>query len=55
MSVYHIDVRTIALRAFRDRAILPLFQRLYARLSAPNRQDNFQEAAPYQQPRLQQM
>ncbi|KAJ3539267.1 hypothetical protein NMY22_g4814 [Coprinellus aureogranulatus] len=50
-----IDVRTIALRAFRDRVVYPLYQRLYARLSLPNRQDVFQETGSYQQPRLQQM
>ncbi|GLB37246.1 putative hbrB-like [Lyophyllum shimeji] len=50
-----IDVRSVALRSFRDKVILPLFQRLYARLSMPNRQDNFQETSAYQQPRLQQM
>ena len=33
----HIDVRTVGLRGFRDQIILPLFQRLYARLSMPNR------------------
>ncbi|TFK44576.1 HbrB-like-domain-containing protein [Crucibulum laeve] len=55
MSPNHIDVRTVALRSFRDRVILPLFQRLYMRLSMPNRQDSFQDTASYQQPRLQQM
>ncbi|KAF7977425.1 hypothetical protein HWV62_3572 [Athelia sp. TMB] len=33
----HIDVRTVALRAFRDQIILPLAPRLYARLAMPNR------------------
>ncbi|PPQ64995.1 hypothetical protein CVT26_015704 [Gymnopilus dilepis] len=51
----HIDVRSVALRSFRDRVILPPYQRLYARLSLANRQDTFQETASYQQPRLQQM
>lgn len=55
ISTSSIDVRTVALRSFRDRVILPLFQRLYARLSIPNRQDTFQETVTYQQPRLQQM
>ncbi|KAF5325680.1 hypothetical protein D9611_000140 [Ephemerocybe angulata] len=50
-----IDVRTIALRAFRDRVVYPLYQRLYARLSLPNQQDVFQETGSYQRPRLQQM
>ncbi|KAG5646283.1 hypothetical protein DXG03_003879 [Asterophora parasitica] len=54
-STTHIDVRSVALRAFRDRVILPLFQRLYMRLSMPNRQDTYQEPSTYQQPRLQQM
>ncbi|KDR75396.1 hypothetical protein GALMADRAFT_249446 [Galerina marginata CBS 339.88] len=54
-STYHIDVRSVALKSFRDRVILPPFQRLYTRLSLSNRQDNFQETNSYQQPRLQQM
>ena len=55
VSTYHIDVRNVALRSFRDKVILPLFARLYARLSLPNRQDNYQDTSSYQQPRLQQM
>ncbi|KAK2467798.1 hypothetical protein APHAL10511_000093 [Amanita phalloides] len=55
VSPTHIDVRSIALRSFRDKVILPLFERLYARLALPNRQDNFQESAAHHQPRLQQM
>ncbi|KAG5650194.1 hypothetical protein H0H81_000353 [Sphagnurus paluster] len=51
----HIDVRSVALRSFREKVILPLFHRLYARLSMPNRQDNYHETSTYQQPRLQQM
>ncbi|RDB24719.1 Target of rapamycin complex 2 subunit bit61 [Hypsizygus marmoreus] len=54
-STSHIDVRSVALRSFRDKVILPLFSRLYMRLAMPNRQDNFQETSTYQQPRLQQM
>jgi len=54
-STHHIDVRTVALRSFRDRVILPPFQRLYTRLSKHNRQDGFQDAHNYQQPRLKQM
>ncbi|EAU91348.2 hypothetical protein CC1G_07383 [Coprinopsis cinerea okayama7 len=50
-----IDVRTVALRSFRDRVVYPLYPRLYSRLSLPNRQDVFPETAGYQQPRLQQM
>lgn len=55
LSTQHIDVRAVALRSFRDKVILPLAPRLKARLSMVNRQDNFQETAGYQQPRLQQM
>ncbi|PPQ99733.1 hypothetical protein CVT24_009716 [Panaeolus cyanescens] len=54
-SIHPIDVRSLALRSFRDKVILPPYQRLYARLSLPNRQDSFQETHSYQQPRLQQM
>ncbi|PPQ89541.1 hypothetical protein CVT25_012213 [Psilocybe cyanescens] len=54
-STYHIDVRSVALRSFRDRVILPPFQRLYNRLSMISRHDNHQETSSYQQPRLQQM
>ncbi|KAG6862302.1 hypothetical protein C0995_016000 [Termitomyces sp. Mi166 len=56
VSASHIDVRCVALRSFRDKVILPLSQRMYQRLSIPNRQDTYhQETASYQQPRLQQM
>ncbi|KAG6813677.1 hypothetical protein H0H92_008525 [Tricholoma furcatifolium] len=56
VSSSHIDVRSVALRSFRDKVILPLHQRLYQRLSMPNPQDNYhQETSSYQQPRLQQM
>ncbi|KAF9529288.1 HbrB-like-domain-containing protein [Crepidotus variabilis] len=55
-SLYHIDVRSVALKSFRDRVILPPFQRLYTRLSILGRQnDGFQDTTSYQQPRLQQM
>ncbi|KNZ78808.1 Target of rapamycin complex 2 subunit bit61 [Termitomyces sp. J132] len=51
-----IDVRCVALRAFRDKVILPLSPRMHQRLSMPNPQHNYhQETASYQQPRLQQM
>ncbi|KAK7035281.1 hypothetical protein VNI00_012048 [Paramarasmius palmivorus] len=40
ISSHHIDVRTLALRSFRDRIILPLFQRLYGRLSAMIKQED---------------
>lgn len=51
-SSSHIDVRSVALRSFRDRVILPIFERLYKRLS--NKQD-LQETSAHHQPRLQQM
>jgi len=54
-STSHIDVRSVALRSFRDKVILPLSSRLYMRLAMPNRQDNYQETSAYQLPRLQQM
>ena len=55
VSTHHIDVRSVALKSFRDRVILPPSQRLYSRLSATNRQDNLQETNSHQMPRLQQM
>ena len=54
-STSHIDVRSVALRSFRDKVILPLSSRLHTRLAMPNRQDNYQETSAYQRPRLQQM
>jgi hypothetical protein len=53
LSPYHIDVRTVALRSFRDKVILPLSPHLYTRLSM-NRQESLQDSS-YQVPRLQQM
>ncbi|KAH6914101.1 HbrB-like-domain-containing protein [Coprinopsis sp. MPI-PUGE-AT-0042] len=50
-----IDVRTLALRSFRDKVVYPLFPRLFARLNVPGRHDVFEDKAGYQQPRLQQM
>lgn len=50
-----IDVRSLALRSFRDKVILPLSSRLYMRLAIPNREDNYPETSAYQRPRLQQM
>lgn len=61
-----IDVRTIALRAFRDKIIVPVATRLEARLIAVRPGASFSsgtgpgssnavEAASYQRPRLQQM
>src|ERR1700722_2920365 len=54
-SSYHIDVRSLTLKSFRDKIILPLFPRLHTLLSMPNRQDSFPENSGYQEPRLQQM
>ncbi|KAL1682619.1 HbrB-like-domain-containing protein [Schizophyllum commune] len=48
-----IDVRTAALRAFRDRVIAPLSPRLHARIQA--QRDAPLSSPSYQQPRLQQM
>ncbi|KAG6857285.1 hypothetical protein H0H87_007119 [Tephrocybe sp. NHM501043] len=51
-----IDVRSVALRSFRDKVILPLSLRLYQRLAGPSRHDPYsQDPQAYQQPRLQQM
>ncbi|TRM69700.1 HbrB-like-domain-containing protein [Schizophyllum amplum] len=52
-SLPSIDVRTAALRAFRDRVIAPLAPRLHARLAAAR--DAPLASPSYQQPRLQQM
>jgi hypothetical protein len=52
LSANHIDVRTVALRSFRDNVILPLFPRLISRLTTLSHVDNFPD---YQQPRLLQM
>lgn len=49
-----IDVRSIALRAFRDRVILPVAKSLATFLSAP-RQDSLARRSEYEQSRLQQM
>ncbi|KAJ7502771.1 HbrB-like-domain-containing protein [Mycena galericulata] len=51
MGPNYIDVRTIALRSFRDKVIVPLTSRL--RACIVNRQENAPETAP--EPRLQQM
>lgn len=59
-----IDVRMLALRAFRDRVIYPIAQRLEARLTALVRRDSLAngtgngavvDSATFQQPKLQQM
>ncbi|THH17875.1 hypothetical protein EW146_g3031 [Bondarzewia mesenterica] len=58
MSSHHIptpsqiDVRTVALRSFRDKIILPIYTRLHTRLSMV-RHESFSEGHTY--PRLQQM
>ncbi|KAJ7124907.1 HbrB-like-domain-containing protein [Mycena epipterygia] len=51
LATNYIDVRTVALRSFRDKVIVPLSSRL--RVCIVNRQENAQETAT--QPRLQQM
>ncbi|KAH7871440.1 HbrB-like-domain-containing protein [Lentinula edodes] len=59
MSSYHIDVRTVALCSFRDKIILPLSSRLYARLSATSNmslnKNSHQEPLQETPPRMQQM
>ncbi|VDC03613.1 unnamed protein product [Peniophora sp. CBMAI 1063] len=57
LSTAHIDVRTLALRCFRDRIILPVFPRLHARISL-QKSDGGPGASPvdgHTFPRLQQM
>jgi hypothetical protein len=51
-SAPQIDVRTVAIHAFRDQIILPIFSRLHACLTMPTTQDSF---STYLQPKLQQM
>jgi hypothetical protein len=48
-----IDVRTLALRSFRDHIVVPMSSKLHARLSG--KADLFGENAAYQLARLQQM
>ncbi|KIK59751.1 hypothetical protein GYMLUDRAFT_44200 [Collybiopsis luxurians FD-317 M1] len=56
ISPYHIDVRTVALRSFRDKVIVPLHSRLYSRLSAiSNPNKNAHEIIQETPPRMQQM
>ncbi|KAJ3982492.1 HbrB-like-domain-containing protein [Lentinula detonsa] len=59
MSSSYIDVRTVALCSFRDKIILPLSSRLYARLSATSDLDlnknSHQEPLQETPPRMQQM
>ncbi|KAI1784258.1 HbrB-domain-containing protein [Ganoderma leucocontextum] len=52
-SPSQIDVRALALVSFRDRIILPLFPKLYARLSMSKDENSFGPES--QQARLQQM
>ncbi|EIN11413.1 HbrB-domain-containing protein [Punctularia strigosozonata HHB-11173 SS5] len=52
-----VDVRTVALRMFRDKIILPIYPRLHSKFTASKQeQENmFAETASHQQPRLRQM
>ncbi|KAF8840013.1 HbrB-domain-containing protein [Paxillus ammoniavirescens] len=50
-----IDVRSVALCAFRDRVVLPLHGRLHTSLSPPQSKDTLARLSQYRQPRLQQM
>ncbi|KIJ67540.1 hypothetical protein HYDPIDRAFT_149211 [Hydnomerulius pinastri MD-312] len=50
-----IDVRRVALCAFRDRVVLPLYGRLHALLSPPLSKETLARLGQYRQPRLQQM
>jgi hypothetical protein len=49
----HIDVRTLALRSFRDKIILPIAPLLNARLNVLKQEGLSSESHTY--PRLQQM
>lgn len=50
-----VDIRTLALRAFRDKVIHPLFSRLFNQLALMMRQEAYVDTADNQRPRLQQM
>ncbi|KAG1812422.1 HbrB-like-domain-containing protein [Suillus subaureus] len=50
-----IDVRSVALCAFRDRVVLPIHSRLQDLLSPPFGKDMLARLSPFRQPRLQQM
>ncbi|KAG1799785.1 HbrB-like-domain-containing protein [Suillus plorans] len=50
-----IDVRSVALCAFRDRVVLPVHGRLHNLLSPPYGKDMLARLSPFRQPRLQQM
>jgi len=53
-SAPQIDVRTVALQSFRDAVILPIYHRMYSRLTA-SKEDIVPESPLSSQPRLQQM
>lgn len=50
-----IDVRSVALCAFRDRVVLPIHGRLQNLLSPPLGKEILARLGPFRQPRLQQM
>ncbi|KAF9245042.1 HbrB-like-domain-containing protein [Melanogaster broomeanus] len=50
-----IDVRSVALCAFRDRVVFPLHGRLHTLLSPPQTKETLARLGQYRQPRLQQM
>lgn len=50
-----IDVRKIALRAFRDSVVLPIAQRLQRQIQNPDPDDQSAEVVEYQKARLEQM
>ena len=51
-----IDVRKLALLAFRDSAVLPVAPRLQKRFAAPSKDNNLNsELAEHHRPRLEQM
>ncbi|KIK79559.1 hypothetical protein PAXRUDRAFT_16276 [Paxillus rubicundulus Ve08.2h10] len=50
-----IDVRSVALCAFRDRVVLPMHGRLHTLLSPPQSKETLARLSQYRQPRLQQM
>jgi hypothetical protein len=57
ISAPKVDVRTVALKIFRDQIILQIYPRLHAKFtSSKQEQENmFPETASHQQPRLRQM
>lgn len=50
-----IDIRSVALCAFRDRVVVPLHNRLHALLSPAQCKETLMRLGSYRQPRLQQM